>query len=190
MSTDKTKLSIEIAYAWCLAWGDQLEPQVDRDTLHQMRQAMLSGESVPEAVRSYVEQARQLDQLDYPQSLDELARLPETHPQLWQAKTGLVYGGATKIKQYVFEAAKLQDIRGASALLDRINLVDLPAFFHGEDSDRFPQCQAQCRDSPDYCQQVRDRSLGTADNSPGLAQALIPELIVYSTGGNILAFCP
>ncbi|PSN13210.1 type III-B CRISPR-associated protein Cas10/Cmr2 [filamentous cyanobacterium CCT1] len=149
-----------------------------------MQQAMLNGESVPEAVRSYVEQARQLDQLNYPQSLDELTKLPETHPQLWQSRIGLVYGGATKIKQYVFEASKLQDIRGASALLDRINLVDLPAFFHGEDSDRFPQCQR------DYSQQVRDRSLGTADDSPGLAQALIPELIVYSTGGNILAFCP
>ncbi len=186
MVTDKNTLAIEVAIAWCLAWGDQLKPQVDRDTLYQMRQAMLSGESVPEVVRSYVEQARQLDQLDYPQSLNELKSLPETYPHLWQSKIGLVYGGATKIKQYVFEAAKLQDIRGASALLDRINLVDLPAFFHGEDSDRFEQCQR----SPDYCQQVRDRSLGTADDSPGLAQALIPELIVYSTGGNILAFCP
>lgn len=38
---------------------------------------------------------------------------------------GLVYGGATKIKQYVFEAPKLPEIRGASAILDRINLVDL-----------------------------------------------------------------
>ncbi|MFQ4138700.1 type III-B CRISPR-associated protein Cas10/Cmr2 [Nodosilinea sp. PGN35] len=186
MVTDKNTLAIEVAITWCLAWGDQLEPQIDRGTLHKMQQAMLNGESVPEAVRSYVEQARQLDQLDYPQSLDELTKLPETHPQLWQSRIGLVYGGATKIKQYVFEASKLQDIRGASALLDRINLVDLPAFFHGEDSDRFPQCQG----SRDYCQQVRDRSLGTTDDSPGLAQALIPELIVYSTGGNILAFCP
>lgn len=31
---------------------------------------------------------------------------------------GLVYGGATKIKNYVFEAPKLPEIRGASALLD------------------------------------------------------------------------
>ncbi|NOK59501.1 MAG: CRISPR/Cas system-associated protein Cas10, large subunit of type III CRISPR-Cas system [Chloroflexi bacterium AL-W] len=40
-------------------------------------------------------------------------------------RIGLVYGGATKIKQYVFEAPKLPEIRGASAILDRINLVDL-----------------------------------------------------------------
>src|SRR5207253_1002052 len=38
----------------------------------------------------------------------------------------LVYGGATKIKGYVFEAPKLPEIRGASALLDRINQKDLP----------------------------------------------------------------
>ena len=39
---------------------------------------------------------------------DPLARQP----------IGLVYGGATKIKGYVFEAPKLPEIRGASALLD------------------------------------------------------------------------
>ena len=33
----------------------------------------------------------------------------------------LVYGGATKIKGYVFEAPRLPEIRGASALLDWIN---------------------------------------------------------------------
>lgn len=33
---------------------------------------------------------------------------------------GLVYGGATKIKGYVFESPKLPEIRGASALLDRV----------------------------------------------------------------------
>jgi hypothetical protein len=39
-------------------------------------------------------------------------------------------GGATKIKQYVFESAKLPEIRGASALLDRINQVAIPALFN------------------------------------------------------------
>jgi CRISPR-associated protein Cmr2 len=33
----------------------------------------------------------------------------------------LVYGGATKIKEYVFEATKLPEIRGASALLEWVN---------------------------------------------------------------------
>ncbi len=91
---------------------------------------------------------------------------------MWQQQTGigLVYGGATKIKGYVFEASNLQDIRGASALLDRINLVDLPAFFG----------------------KVPDKSVSQwlDKNFSGLKEALIPELIIYSTGGNILAFCP
>lgn len=38
----------------------------------------------------------------------------------------LIYGGATKIKGYVFEAPKLPEIRGASALLDWVNEVALP----------------------------------------------------------------
>ena len=38
----------------------------------------------------------------------------------------LVYGGATRIKGYVFEAPKLPEIRGASALLDWINETALP----------------------------------------------------------------
>jgi CRISPR-associated protein Cmr2 len=37
----------------------------------------------------------------------------------------LVYGGATKIKEYVFEAPKLPEIRGASALLDWVNEIGL-----------------------------------------------------------------
>ena len=179
-------MHLNTAIAWCLAWGDGLQPQVDIKTLHQMRAAMAGQGQIPEAVRSYVEQAQALDGLTYPKTLDALKALANENPELWESTIGLVYGGATKIKQYVFEAAKLQDIRGASALLDRINLVDLPAFFHGEDSDRFPQCQR----SPKYCQQVRDRGLGATDGAIGVAQALIPELIVYSTGGNILAFCP
>ncbi len=44
-------------------------------------------------------------------------------------KVRLVHGGATKIKGYVFESAKLPEMRGASALLDRINQVDSRGFF-------------------------------------------------------------
>lgn len=108
-------------------------------------------------------------------------------PILSKNKIGLVYGGATKIKNYVFESADLQEIRGASALLDRINLIDLPAFFNAEtDGKRFPQCeQAQ-----GYCEQVRTQWLGHPDNFPKLVDALTPEMVIYSTGGNILAFCP
>jgi CRISPR-associated protein Cmr2 len=46
-------------------------------------------------------------------------------PENPKAKIALVTGGATKIKSYVFESARLAEIRGASGLLDRINLEDL-----------------------------------------------------------------
>jgi len=186
MAKDKTKKSIEIAIAWCLAWGSEREPKITPDALNQMRNAMLGDRKIPDPVQEYVEQAKKLDTLPYPQKLDELKAIADENPRLWNSKIGLVYGGATKIKQYVFEASNLQDVRGASALLDRINLVDLPAFFHGELSDRFERCQQL----PDYCQQVRANWLDRDENYPGLSDALIPELVIYSTGGNILAFCP
>ncbi|BAU44927.1 type III-B CRISPR-associated protein Cas10/Cmr2 [Leptolyngbya sp. O-77] len=186
--TDKredSKKQITIAITWCLAWGNDREPQFPLSTLQQMVQALRAGQPdlVPSEVRFHLENARQLNQLDYPRTLTDLKAYTETHPQLWQSQIGLVYGGATKIKQYVFEAAKLPDIRGASALLDRINLVDLPAFFQAEQSSRFQQCQNE----PAYCSQVRE---WLDQDFAGLSQALIPELIIYSTGGNILAFCP
>jgi CRISPR-associated protein Cmr2 len=39
-------------------------------------------------------------------------------------QVALVSGGATRIKSYVFESARLPEIRGASGLLDRINTKD------------------------------------------------------------------
>ena len=111
----------------------------------------------------------------------------EKNAILWNQKIGLVYGGATKIKQYVFESADLQEIRGASALLDRINLIDLPAFFQAEketEGDRF----RECRNAANYCRQIRNGWLH--NHFPSLESALSPEMVVYSTGGNILALCP
>ena len=117
--------------AWCLAWGDKREPQFELSVLQQMRQALNEGKEVPEEVRSLVEQAQQLQAIPKDYFPKTLTQLQNDYPDLWQQSTqiGLVYGGATKIKQYVFEDAKLPDIRGASALLDQINLIDLPAFF-------------------------------------------------------------
>lgn len=170
--TDSEK-SITIAIAWCLAWGEQRQPQFDLSVLQQMRQAMQEGRKVPEEVRSLVEQVQQLDAIPKDYFPDTITELKDKYPHLWQqtTKIGLVYGGATKIKQYVFEAAKLPDIRGASALLDRINLVDIPAFF-GE-----PQKSARI-------------SWWLNKNFLGLEEALIKELLIYYKGGNILAFCP
>ncbi len=170
--TDSGK-SITIAIAWCLAWGEQRQPQFELPVLQQMQQAMQEGKEVPEAVRVLVEQVQQLQAIPKNDFPEQITGLKEKYPDLWQQTTriGLVYGGATKIKQYVFEAAKLPDIRGASAILDRINLVDIPAFF-GE-----PQKSPQI-------------SRWLNKNFPHLEAALIKELLIYYKGGNILAFCP
>ncbi len=186
-------MSLRIGLTWCLAWGAAKQAQVNLEVLQKMRQTMLSGESAPDEVLSYVQQANRLSCFSYPATAEALKAAAAEDPDLWKAKVGLVYGGATKIKQYVFESADLQEIRGASALLDRINLIDLPAFFEGETSDRFDQCQ----EAASYCRQVRnewlyrDRNDDNRDrNFPELRNALIPELVIYSTGGNILALCP
>ena len=88
-------------------------------------------------------------------------------------KIGLVYGGATKIKGYVFESAKLPEIRGASGLLDRINLVDMPALFGRVAKDE--------EGGKERFEHVRDKY------GPGTDA---PECIIYANGGNILALAP
>lgn len=165
----KYQFNEKIALAWCLAWGDSREPNLPVTILQKMRSAIAQNTEVPAETTEIVEQVSQLLSLEFPENL---LSLQDTHPGLWNQSTGigLVYGGATKIKGYVFESANLQEIRGASAILDRINLIDLPAFFGKEKSSQVYQWI--------------DREF------PGLKEALIPELIIYSTGGNILAFCP
>jgi CRISPR-associated protein Cmr2 len=96
-----------------------------------------------------------------------LADLQKLHQQIkagfpedGQDCIALVYGGATKIKGYVFEAPKLPEIRGASALLDWINeqtLVDL-----------WVEILAPV---------LRDKQLAR-------------DCIIYASGGNILGFAP
>lgn len=172
--TNSTFNSITTALSWCLAWGDRCEPQFDLAVLQNMRQALSDGGQVPEEVRSLVDQVQLSQNINFPESLHDLQK---NYPDLWNqtTKIGLVYGGATKIKQYVFEAAKLSDISGASALLDRINLVDIPAFF-GHYDEGIP------------------RSITVEkwlkEKFPKLSDALIPELLIYYKGGNVLAFCP
>jgi CRISPR-associated protein Cmr2 len=163
--------SIATGIAWCLAWGEGREPQFDINVLWEMRRALNAGEEVPAEVKQIVDRVQQLEKLEFPETLEKLSELTKKYPVLWESKIGLVYGGATKIKQYVFEAAKLPDIRGASALLDRINLVDIPAFF------------GEPRKSVSVSEWLKE-------NFPKLEAALIKELLIYYKGGNILAFCP
>lgn len=175
--------SVNVAIAWCLAWGDEKKPQHDLSVLQKMHQALMTGEEVPEEFQALVDAVKQLDNLPFPKTVDELENLTKQYPILWESKIGLIYGGATKIKQYIFEESKLPDIRGASGLLDRINLVDLAAFFNV-----IPQL-SNCNYSI-QCQEVRKWLNENFENEPNFSDALIPELIIYSTGGNILAFCP
>jgi CRISPR-associated protein Cmr2 len=167
------------AIAWCLAWGDQKTPNPEFDDLREVlksEQFEAAQASLPKNSKALLDKVKTLQAIDeaelqanYPRALEELQ---SRYSQLHNEKTsiGLVLGGATKIKQYVFESANLQDIRGASALLDRINLTDLVAFFDaGIPSTVRPWFES---------------------TFPQLATALIPELVIYSTGGNILAFCP
>ena len=180
--------SMTIALSWCLAWGDKYTPGFDLSILQQMRDALRDGGEVPEKVRDIVEQVQRLLAIGENYFPATLEQLQQDYPELWEQKTpiGLVYGGATKIKQYVFEAPKLPDIRGASSLLDRINLIDLPAFFH---KDPEPDPKAKNLYNIE-CQNIRQWLNDNFSHQPKITEALIPELIVYSTGGNILAFCP
>ncbi|MEB3217902.1 MAG: type III-B CRISPR-associated protein Cas10/Cmr2 [Nostocales cyanobacterium 94392] len=175
--------SISIGIAWCLAWGEEKKPKYDLEILKRMREALQEGkeDDIPQELSDIVDAVRELDKLEdinqFPKTLDELKKLTEKHPLLWNSHIGLVYGGATKIKQYVFEESKLPDIRGASTRLDQINLIDLPTFFHEDIDNRYTF----------YIPKVNE---WIQKNYPQLTNALIPELIIYSCGGNILAFCP
>src|SRR4028118_2274925 len=179
--------AIATGIAWCLAWGDKREPQFDISVLQEMQRALNSGEEVPEDVREIVDRVRELlaipEKISREEFPETITDLQNKYPNLWSqpGKIGLVYGGATKVKQYVFEDAKLPDIRGASALLDRINLVYLPAFF-----DKRPESQRYNI----YLPEIKSWLNKSFPREPKLSEALIPEMIVYSTGGNILAFCP
>jgi len=168
MDIDRQKIAqqIKTAIAQCLSWQSDL----NKDDVIQALDAVTNILQSP---------------FDALQTQAQLAAFTRQHTLLWDHKIGLVYGGATKIKQYIFESADLQEIRGASALLDRINLIDLPAFFRGETSERFEQCQQ----ANYYCEQIRTEWLN-ANGFTNLVDTLTPEMVIYSTGGNILAFCP
>ncbi|MCM1983756.1 type III-B CRISPR-associated protein Cas10/Cmr2 [Lyngbya confervoides] len=182
MTNPKIKLSIDKAFVWCLAWGGEREPQ-DPNFIKQFQEGVVFPILEAQGGASSVFQSFQKLSETFPQSQAKLESTLQACPELWTQRIGLVYGGATKIKQYVFESSKLPEVRGASALLDRINLVDLPAFFGAASRQEF----RDCHENPTFCKKILD---WLEDCYPSLAQALIPELIIYTSGGNILAMCP
>lgn len=193
MSNSSENVSVQVAIAWCLAWGTKREPQHPERTAD-WRAALAKGQTPTDGEwTKALAQAEALTQFaaSNPQPLlTDISAIGEKHPSFWDSSIGLVYGGVTKVKSYVFESADLQEIRGASALLDKINLADLPALFHAEDSSTYALCQR----APQYCRKVRSDTFAQgsegSEESFSISSALIPELIVYSTGGNLLAFCP
>ncbi|WP_199291094.1 MULTISPECIES: type III-B CRISPR-associated protein Cas10/Cmr2 [unclassified Sphaerospermopsis] len=199
----KGKSSVAIGISWCLAWGNGRKPQFDISVLREMCEALRTGGEVPVEVRTIIQQVEDLQKInedDFPETVEQLKN---NYLDLWNQTTniGLVYGGVTKVKQYVFESAKIQEVRGASALLDRINLIDLPAFFnkiyqpslYTDDNDSKQEENNRKKPENLYTIQCNDVKKWLDENfyqDYKLSEVLIPELIIYSTGGNILAFCP
>jgi CRISPR-associated protein Cmr2 len=184
----------QVAIAWCLL----NTAHRNSTSLQTIRNHFYQDEPCDKTLHAIVTAVQELTHLAYPETIAQLQQYGQVNSAqlqqysqvnslLWEGRVGLVYGGATKIKPYVFDVPKLHEIRGASALLDNINLVDLPAFFEADQTSeaRFLPCRNA---GMEYCKKVRNWL--RQENYGELIEALIPELIIYSTGGNILAFCP
>jgi CRISPR-associated protein Cmr2 len=103
------------------------------------------------------------------------------YAKMQSTKIGLVLGGATKIKEYVFESAKLPEIRGASSLLDYINLQLTPALFN------YPKDEEKDIDYPKDLARLKKYD----HLKPQIESlALVPECLIYANGGEFLAFTP
>jgi CRISPR-associated protein Cmr2 len=104
----------------------------------------------------------------------------DDHPlNKFDEKVALVYGGATKIKDYVFESARLPEVRGASSLLDRINLLDVPALWN-----RRPYGDRGWLAGDEFNRYLEIRQ---EFHQLGLDA---PECLIYAGGGNFLALAP
>jgi CRISPR-associated protein Cmr2 len=79
--------AIATGIAWCLAWSEGREPR-DIKVLHEMRRALNSGEEVPQDVREIVDLVRELEKLEFPETLEELTELTKKYPVLWESKIG------------------------------------------------------------------------------------------------------
>jgi len=106
---------------------------------------------------------------------DPLARRP----------IGLVYGGATKIKGYVFEAPKLPEIRGASALLDWVGEQGVNRIWH----THLPVAPPRPERHPSivYAGGGSFLALAPADLAPALAIAVEREYTTQTLTANSVA---
>ncbi len=92
-------------------------------------------------------------------ALEKIQKRIDTTPGA-TGQVALVYGGATKIKGYVFEAPKLPEIRGASALLDWVNETAIRQIWHDK----------------------LDQIMGDS--------TIVDESLIYASGGSFLGFAP
>ena len=113
------------AVAYCVAY-DRWGPQAAGELLARLREGKELEKEEEKGLVKAIDLA-----LTAPggSETERLTQVKKEAEEVGCPTVGLVMGGATKIKQYVFESAKLPEIRGASGLLDRINRFDLPALF-------------------------------------------------------------
>jgi CRISPR-associated protein Cmr2 len=171
-----------VAIAYCLAY-DHLGRAPNRDTLHRLQGGVEPRSDEERWLAQTLALAQNLVQLppaaeEAEEHLRHLRHIQDQAIHIERAQIALLMGGATKIKQYVFESAKLPEIRGASALLDRINQVDIPALFN-----------VRYTDEPDdnlQVQKVREQFV----RRHGMAPPDAPECVIYANGGEFLAFAP
>ena len=178
------------AIAYCLAYD--MDPRPDIDTLNKIRLSALTAtwksDGLGDVYYALWSEDSPIEPKENGNDLEHIVFMAKTaaserkdikdvqfnkHPLNQNKQIGLVLGGATKIKGYFLESAKLPEIRGASALLDRINLEDVPALFGREIQDK----QRYERIRKGFCKRT-----GHALSAP--------ECIIYAAGGNTLAFTP
>ena len=120
-----------------------------------------------------------------------LQHIREQATRLGNPQIALIMGGATKIKQYVFESAKLPEIRGASGLLDRINLYDIPALFAQQpawlkDLHDGRLTRREKMEAEHLVKEIRDWFHERYKVEPPDCE----DCLVYASGGEVLAFAP
>ena len=181
------------AIAYCLAYD--LEPRPDIETLDKLRLSAMTATWQADGLGDvyetlWAEQTPIAPKADG-KVLERIVFLAKTvasdrisintvdqfsaHPlKDEKQQVGLVMGGATKIKGYFLESARLPEIRGASALLDRINLEDIPAVF-GRNILHDPM-------------RAKRFHKNFSKRTGHFLSA--PECIIYAAGGSTLAFTP
>ena len=178
------------AIAYCLAYD--IEPRPKIETLDKLRLSTLTATWKEDGLQDVYDalwgEDSPIEPNENGNTLERIVFLAKTaasertriknaqfsdHPLNGKEQIGLVLGGATKIKGYFLESAKLPEIRGASALLDRINLEDIPSLFGRKPNDK--------KQSKRIRKEFSDRT-GHVLNAP--------ECIIYAAGGSTLAFTP